>query len=89
VKITATGNVAGEFTETKAQSETNETERQLEFAKGTNAGEQAIKDYWTLEGVKTAKLEFTLTGAVNEKAETSIVLILDILTPHPGRYCHN
>jgi hypothetical protein len=87
-KIVATGNIAGEFTESKAESEMEKTERKLEFTKGTNAGEQAIKDYWTLEGVQTAKLEFTLSGPINEKAEATMMLVLDIVTPHPGKYCH-
>jgi hypothetical protein len=66
VTTVVTGNVVGEFTETKAESEVSKTAAKVVFAKGANAGEQAIKDYWTLEGIKAAKLESTLSGGINE-----------------------
>jgi len=88
VKIVVTGTVVGEFTETKAESELEKTSSQMQFAAGTKAGEPAIKDYWTLEGIKAAKLESTITGAINEKAESNEAALGDVVTTNGVKLCH-
>jgi hypothetical protein len=89
VKIAVSGTVAGEFTETLAESQTEKTVAQQEFKKGTNAGEPFIKDYWTLEGIKTAKLTSTITGAINETAESNESALGDVITVNGVTLCHN
>jgi hypothetical protein len=89
VKIAVSGTIAGEFTETLAESQTEKTVAQIEFKKGANAGEPAIKDYWTLEGIRTSKLETTVTGAINETAESNESALGDVVTVNGVTLCHN
>ncbi len=88
-KVRVTGNLVGEFTETKAESEVLKAEMKLVFAKGANAGEPAIKDYWTLGGLGTAKAIGELTGAINETSELGQQGEGDGRPLFAMKFCHN
>lgn len=72
--VVVKGTVVGEFEETLKESETFKKERPLLFEKGVNPGEPAIKDYWTLEGVSTAKLEASINNAPFEEANQQVLV---------------
>ncbi len=84
--VTVKGTIVGEFEETLTESQTNKTEAKLVFEKGANPGEPFIKDYWTLQGVETAKLESTIAGATEEANEQALA---DILPNGGVKFCHN
>lgn len=87
--VVVEGSVVGEFTESKAESETFKTVAQVEFKKGAGAGEPAIKDYETLKGLGTPNLETTITGVIKEtKAESSEQALGDVLTTNTVKFCH-
>ncbi len=88
VTTVVTGSVVGEFTETKAESEVLKKEAKVEFAKGVNAGEAKIKDYWTLEGVVSATLTSKLSGAVVETAESNEQAVGDVSPAVEVKFCH-
>jgi hypothetical protein len=80
----------GEFPASKATLEAGVEEAKAEFTKGSKAGEPGIKDYWTLQGLATAKLESTLTGLVNKSnVESNEMAVGDIMTLHPVKLCHS
>lgn len=88
VSFSVAGTVAGEYTEGKTESEVAKLESKLEFTKGAKAGEPGIKDYWTLEGIVDPKLTSTLTGLLNERSESNMQAVLEVVTHFSGFVCH-
>lgn len=86
VTIEVKGTVAGEFTATAAEAEAGATEMNLVFKKGAKAGESAIKDYWTLEGVREAKMESKGLGSTFE--ESNEQANGDAKTANIVKFCH-
>jgi hypothetical protein len=89
INVVVKGTVAGEFTETKAESEVEKEEGKVVFEKGAKAGEQAIKDVWTLQGIVADKLESSITGLFSESGESNEQAEGDIRTPFKVKFCHN
>lgn len=92
-KIIVKGSVVGEFTETKAESEESyKKEAKVVFENNpAKAGEAKILDYWTLEGLRTAKLESNSNGGAftesNEQATGTITSDGGVKLCHKGAIC--
>jgi hypothetical protein len=83
--VVVKGAVVGEFEETLTQSRENNTERKLVFEKGSGAGVPFITDYWTLQGVGTAKLETSIGAAAFRESNEQV--LVDINTKFNGSFC--
>lgn len=88
LKVLVLGSIAGEFKNPKTELETGIKETKIEFTKGAKAGEAGIKCYWTLEGIKEAKLDSVFSGAINETAELNELLVFDLLTTNVFKLEH-
>ncbi len=80
------GSVVGEYEETLAESETFKKEVKLVFEKGVNSGEPRIRDYETLNGAGTAKLESKSGGGAFE--EMNLQMLLDLISDGNVKFCH-
>lgn len=88
VNFAVRGTVTGQFTETPQESELEKTESRIKFSSSGVPGEQSPKVVWTLQGLRTDRLESILTGIIGETAETSLTATADMKTPNGLRLCH-
>jgi hypothetical protein len=87
VTVIVKGSVVGEFEETLAESETFKKESKVKFAKN-GVGMPAIPSYWTLEGLRTAKLEASTNGGTSFE-EASQEVLVDIFSDGGVKLDHN
>jgi hypothetical protein len=87
---TLKGTIIGEFPNDSIGKESETEEKKLIYTPGLKAGEQSIKDWWTLQGVKgPPKLEDTLSGLINESnVESDLQMQPDMRVPGGIELCH-
>lgn len=84
--VVVRGSVVGEVPETLEDAREPKEEFKVIFAKGVNAGEPAIKDYWTLTSLQAPKLEVSVEGGKFEGA--SLEAVIDERAVFSIRLCH-